>query len=220
MLVTPRERGLGPEERRQAERAIRRHRAEPGVVRVASVPVRGTPDRYGDEFPGLPRNRLAFRTLTEEEQATNSTDGRVLASGDTNAQRAVDTPHIKDNANTNRTLATDAVDGRVLKNSEVEGRHIKGRLGPGAVPTLGDMDGSVPPGKLPALNGLNGKLNSSEKIDWRARSVPKGALVGIDWGKVDGKPKLVGPAALDALEARMRKWSNARFAVKGHRHTA
>jgi hypothetical protein len=60
------------------------------------VPARNTQAADGTTFSGLPANRIAALALTEAEQATNSTNDRVLASGSTNPERAVDTAHTKD----------------------------------------------------------------------------------------------------------------------------
>jgi hypothetical protein len=69
------------------------------------VPDRGEEDTDSREvFTGFTRMKIAALTLTQAEQATNSTDGRVLASGSTNAERAVDSAHIKDNALLSRMI--------------------------------------------------------------------------------------------------------------------
>lgn len=72
-----------------------RRRPKPGSVVVASIPARGSLDDEGNAFDGLPANRIKAQTLTQEEQATNSTDSRVLASGATNADKAVGTEHVQ-----------------------------------------------------------------------------------------------------------------------------
>lgn len=55
----------------------------------------------------------------------NIVNDGVLASGGTNAERAVDSSHQKDNSTVNRIIATDAVDGRTIRTKEVANDHLK-----------------------------------------------------------------------------------------------
>jgi len=60
---------------------IRRSRSQPGVVRLDSIPDRGTQDIHGDNFDGLTRLKLKYRDLTNDELNTDAVDERVLKSG-------------------------------------------------------------------------------------------------------------------------------------------
>jgi len=138
-----------------------RWEAKIGGITNLNIPDRGTLDARGESFTGLDRMKVKALTLTEAEQASNSTDGRVLASGSTNPERAVDTAHIKDSAVTNRVLAADSVDTAQLKNSAITAGKLPagtkiGQIKARPTGTPDDMDwggqGSVPKGALPALS--------------------------------------------------------------------
>lgn len=93
-----------------AERALsgeahNRRRPVASSVVVSSLPQRGATDADGNVFNGLPPNRLAV----------NAADDVVLASGNTNAERAVGGNHIK--------------------TSSIGDAHVNGRFGAGVLPT-------------------------------------------------------------------------------------
>ena len=106
-------RGLGPEKKKDAKRTARRQIARPRSIAAAS---------------------LEEQSITEAEQATNSTDSRVLASGTTNAERAVDSNHIKDGSVTRAKIPTNAVSGNELAPGSVADAHISGTLGKNKLP--------------------------------------------------------------------------------------
>lgn len=177
---------------------IRAHRAQRAIENLHNIPDRGTLDDYDRPSEGLGRKKLAYRVLTEEEQDTNSTDSRVLASHTSNdALRAIGPDHQK----------TDSTDGRILAPAALAKQHFKGGLGndaarlpDGVRVNLGsDVDGTLDGGNLP--NVPKGKLPGdvqygrprSGNIDWADKSVPKRAIDAVDWGQVDNKPPIVTP---------------------------
>lgn len=143
---------LNPEQRKEAEsiadNTARRRRKQPAVENISNIPDRATTDDAGRVSGGLGRQKLKFQTLTEAEQATNSTDSRVLASGETNPERAVDGINIKRNA----------VGGDHINNGVVGDAHINGRLAKTSVPSDAayKVNGRVPASDL-NVAGLSDK---------------------------------------------------------------
>ncbi len=143
-----------------------------------ALPARGANDPAGGAYDGIPHNRLKFQDLTNDEQATNSTDDRVLASSTTsNAGRAVGASHIKQNPHGvdplgNANQADDverAISGDHVKTLTLEGFHLKDTsIGNRAIGS--SIDGgklakkSVPSNAIHALHGS--KLTGKESIDW------------------------------------------------------
>lgn len=70
---------LSHRQKRGARDIADRHQTRPGIVNRNSIPLRDEDDAYGNPFLGFTRRIIAFRELTEEEQADNSTTTRVLA---------------------------------------------------------------------------------------------------------------------------------------------
>ncbi|MDP9439742.1 MAG: hypothetical protein M3P49_13545, partial [Actinomycetota bacterium] len=70
-----------PVDGRGSTEISRKQQMRPNIIRNASVPPRGYVWEDGERFNGLLANRLAFRTVTDDEQADNSTTSRILAPG-------------------------------------------------------------------------------------------------------------------------------------------
>jgi len=157
-----------------------RWEAKIGGITNLNVPDRGTLDARGESFTGLDRLKVKALTLTEAEQATNSTDGRVLASGSTNPERAVDTAHIKDGAITRPKIPANTISESELAPGSVAGGHIKGKLGKSVL----DLD----------LGNIDGKLNIGTKSDG-----------DLPFSRVKEVPNFAKQANLSKLEKRVKK---------------
>lgn len=120
-------------------------------------------DKNGYAFAGLSRKVLAFRTITEAEQADNSTTNRVLA------------PDAVLNANIGEQIAAG-------KLPQIGG--LQGDLPQEKLP-------NVPQSKLPA-GTLIGKVKAASEVDWGSgRPVPAGKVdAGYDYQDLKNKPAL------------------------------
>ncbi len=218
----------------------RKQQRRRGITTAASIPARGTTDAYGDPFDGLPANRLAHRTLTEDEQADNSTTTRILDTRE--GSRAVSSAAAQDNFLLDRHVPANLVTARILKTdgptdqravtSEAPrsgfllARHFRG--GDGANPNRlpdgvkvgldNDTDGELPIGRT------SGDMDGSRLA---RRSVASEKLAGVHGGKLFGRSSI--PWSLIDVDGvvfwpGLKKYLDANYAKKarpisgGHRH--
>lgn len=197
-----------------------RWKAKINGITNAEIPDRNELDYFGNTFDGISRMKLAFRGITEEEQAENSTTNFVLASHVTDsAQRAVGTNHIKEdsienvhqkeNSTTQFVLASHnsddnqrAVGPDHIKNTTLESRHFKNSV------VRGDH---ISDSQIDARHFKTRAVKAKKHIDWSNRSVPKNALTGIDWKDVDHTPQIVDRNYLRKREQSIKQWVNRRI---------
>jgi hypothetical protein len=106
------------------------------------------------------RRKPGLLSAGTPELVNNAVTDAKLASGSTNPERAVDGPHIKDGALTDRMVS-----GKWAKDS---------------VPNIGDLNGNLDIGQT------NGQLSGSRITG----KVPKANIGGVDWQDVDGAPNI------------------------------
>lgn len=139
-------------------------RAQEAYVVPERLPDRGGEDYMGvPDQPGIPAIKLA----------ENAADSMVLAGGDTNAERAVDSEHIKDAAVVRRTIAENAISGTEIAANSVGDGHVSGRFGHTVLPpdtVYGNAQGNLSYGNLTGAfpgvtrNELNNILRNYKKI--------------------------------------------------------
>lgn len=170
---------LTQEDRRFVQDLGKDLRAESGIVRTASVPVRDTDDKYGDPFDGLPANRLKTELLADElllalqgREAfmpggadirtlppeffikrghffANTVDNDILASGTTNAERAVDTSNLKDDLISAQ---------RLFPKRNIHGVNNVEALPVGVKMDIDDALGNIDGGRLSGANSIDVNL--------------------------------------------------------------
>ena len=212
---------------------IQQRRKEANTITETQIPARGETDYYGEQFLGLPGNRIKEHDIDNAELKTDGVDGRVIKSNE------VDTPHLKNNSVKRaqilngeiieEKIAGDAVTGGKLKsnphgvnplenpnvnddsNRAVGGAHIRTK----AIDYYHLADGSVGNRVLSVgLGGLSGSLPPS-KIKGK---IPKSKISGVNWDQVDNKPSLIKKNDLDREIAQLKKWANNKFSQRGHNH--
>lgn len=183
---------LTPNQKRSAREIASRRAAKARTVRASSIPPRGTTDAYGDAFAGLPGDRLAV----------NAVGGTELASGATNAERAVTSEHQRDNSTNSRVLASvdndntgrsddRAVGARHQKDNSTDSRVLSNIEGARAVGQAHIQTNSLTARHFPRENNQDILPTG---VNVKAAQVPNlGALNGsIGTGKLDDQAVSIG----------------------------
>lgn len=186
-------------DKNEVRRIAKRHRSAPKIVNAASIPARDETDAYGNPFLGIPPDRLKEFGITQAEQATNSTTNRVLASSpSTNADRAVDTDSIKDDAVKKRTIPNGEVDNDLLAGTSVSTGKLQDKSATGAkiassghgVEPLGNAN--VNDDSLRAISGDHVKTKTLEGFHLKDNSIG-GRVVNLSMSDIGGK---IGPGRI------------------------
>lgn len=155
---------------KESRQITRRERAEPVIENLTNIPNRDTLDARGRLSTGLDRRKLKFQVLTDEEQASNTTTGRVLAS-----QAHENDPFSGSN---NTKDASRAVSGDHVKVKALDGYHAKDNAwGARTIASVNasSISGTVPAGNLPAGviignvgrgNIANNAVHAKTQVDW------------------------------------------------------
>lgn len=173
-----------------------RWKAKINGVTNAEIPDRDELDYFGNTFAGLSRMKLEFRGLTDQEQATNSTDSRVLAShASIDGQRAVTRNAVQDKI-INVAKLDDNLNGLngKIPDGEINMNKTTGNLAAGRVSGLG-------------FNHIGGKM-SAKRLSGR---IPKANMGKVSWSSIDGKPAIPTQNDLGNLNRNMRRWASRTF---------
>lgn len=113
----------------------------------------------------------------------------------------------------NDNLATDGVDGRVLRAGTVTDAHVSGRLSRNSVPPLNDLDGSLDGGRLQGRSVPADKLASVDGRDIKHKSIPADAIIAVDWADIRDRPSFEG----FVRQAEVKKFLTVQEADKRYR---